>query len=116
MNSIAEKCPAKLCAAAVFFMCLISSMLRLMGLLRRQLRKLFVVWRSSRFCHLYDDCEETDADRSALLLQREAAEVLRSCIDALALLGSAQVTALQAWPGALCATLCSATSMSAEVH
>ncbi|CAE7181874.1 unnamed protein product, partial [Symbiodinium pilosum] len=35
---------------------------------------------SSRFCHLYDDCEETDADRSALLLQRE-------------------VTALQAWPG-----------------
>ncbi|CAE7347915.1 unnamed protein product [Symbiodinium microadriaticum] len=55
MNSIAEKCPAKLCAAAVFF-------------------------TNSGFCHLYDECEETEPDRSALLLHRE-------------------VTALQTWPG-----------------
>mmetsp|Transcript_39958 Transcript_39958/g.95352 ORF Transcript_39958/g.95352 Transcript_39958/m.95352 type:complete len:1262 (-) Transcript_39958:70-3855(-) len=46
-NSVAARCPARFCNAAVFF-------------------------KNSGFCHLYSGCEGKETDQSALLLYREA--------------------------------------------
>ena len=78
MNSIAEKCPAKLCAAAVFFTFpgLVMFLLPVIAFFCCA-----TCTRNSGFCHLYDECEETEPDRSALLLHREAPEQRRSTAE-----------------------------------